>query len=108
MDEAEQFDRLALIHKGKFIRTGTSEEIKKSIPGEVLEVLCDSPPKARNILKILTFIDDIELFGDKIHIFIDKIDNEKIAKSGKPLQNPGLPSETHLKSPTRLRMFSYG
>jgi ABC-2 type transport system ATP-binding protein len=74
MDEAELFDRIALINKGRFIRTGTTDEIKNSIPGEVIEVLCDLPGKARRIIKEFGIAKDVEIFGDKIHIFVKKAD----------------------------------
>ena len=47
MDEAEQFDRVALIHEGRFLCAGTTAEIKASVPGEVLELACERPFEAR-------------------------------------------------------------
>lgn len=68
MDEAEQFDRVALIHQGKFVRLGTTAEIRSSLPGHVLEVECDKPFQARGVLQGY----EVELFGDRIHVFVEK------------------------------------
>jgi ABC-2 type transport system ATP-binding protein len=74
MDEAEQFDRVALINKGEFIRIGTVDQIRESVSGEVLEVMCSQPVKARDTLRGSSGINDVELFGDKIHVFVNKAD----------------------------------
>ncbi|MEW6281437.1 MAG: ABC transporter ATP-binding protein [Candidatus Eremiobacterota bacterium] len=66
MDEAEQFDRVALIDRGRFVRMGTTPEIRASLPGEVLEVECDAPFRARGALQGY----EVELFGDRIHVFV--------------------------------------
>lgn len=67
MDEAEQFDRVALIHKGRFVTMGTTKEIKAAVPGVVLELACAKPFEARERLKPL----EVELFGDRVHIFLN-------------------------------------
>jgi len=67
MDEAEQFDRVALIDKGKFVTLGTTAEIKAAVPGVVLELACDKPFAARERLAPL----EVELFGDRVHVFLN-------------------------------------
>lgn len=66
MDEAEQFDRVALIHKGRFVTLGTTQEIKQEVPGVVLELACAKPFEARQRLSPM----EVELFGDRVHIFL--------------------------------------
>ncbi|MCE1245438.1 MAG: ABC transporter ATP-binding protein [Firmicutes bacterium] len=99
MDEAEQFDRVALINKGEFIRIGTVDQIRESISGEVIEVMCSQPVKARDVLKETRGINDVELFGDKIHVFVDTA-NESITSTIKSkLKESGLDSGEILKVP---------
>lgn len=74
MDEAEQFDRVALINRGEFIRIGTVDYIRSSVTGEVIEIMCPYPVKARDVLRSTRGINDVELFGDKIHVFVNKVD----------------------------------
>ncbi len=76
MDEAEQFDRVALIHQGKFVRMGTTGEIRASLPGHVLEVECDKPFQARGVLQGY----EVELFGDRIHVFMEKPSPEEVVE----------------------------
>ena len=99
MDEAEQFDRVALIHKGEFIRLGTIDEIRNSIPGLVLEVFCDKPFQARNALKGLTCISDVELFGDRIHVFAEKCNETIINEISTTLAESGIKSESVVPVP---------
>ena len=90
MDEAEQFDRVALIHKGNFLRLGTVEEIRDSIPGKVLEVFCNKPFQARQALKKVPHVQDVELFGDMIHVFVDEFDKKLIDEISKNLLSAGI------------------
>jgi ABC-2 type transport system ATP-binding protein len=72
MDEAEQFDRVALLDRGRFLRLGTTEEIKHSVPGSVYRMLCSNPYQARQRLQPLTSVNEVQLFGDSVHIFVDR------------------------------------
>lgn len=70
MDEAEQFDRVALIHQGHFVRLGSTDQIRASLPGYVLEVECDAPFRARAALPGY----EVELFGDRVHVFVSQLE----------------------------------
>ena len=70
MDEAEQFDRVALLNEGRFLREGTPEEVRASVPGLVLEALCDRPFEAARVLRSEPGVQDVQLFGDRLHLFV--------------------------------------
>lgn len=70
MDEAEQFDRLALLHEGKVLRMGSADEIRHSVPGRVLAVICARPYEARELLRARGMSQEVELFGDSIHVVL--------------------------------------
>jgi ABC-2 type transport system ATP-binding protein len=53
LDEAERFQRLALLHQGKLLALGTPEEVKGLYPGAILEVRCDDPRRAVAVLQEL-------------------------------------------------------
>ncbi|MCA9790920.1 MAG: ABC transporter ATP-binding protein [Candidatus Eremiobacteraeota bacterium] len=74
MDEAEQFDRVALIDRGRFLRLGSTDEIKASVDGEVVEVFCRDPVAARERLLKAGHVEDAELFGDRLHAFVPRAD----------------------------------
>jgi len=69
MDEAEQFDRVALLSEGSLVREGTPEEIRASVPGVVLELVCEQPFRAASSLAGVSGIQDVQLFGDRLHLF---------------------------------------
>lgn len=74
MDEAEQFDRVALIDRGRFLRLGTTQEIKDSVEGQVIEVFCREPVVARSRLLETGLVEDAQLFGDRLHAFVSLAD----------------------------------
>lgn len=90
MDEAEQFDRVALIHNGKFFRCGSVEKIKKSVPGKVIEIVCDRPIEARKLLRELDWVKDANFFGDKIHLLADQAEPEKTGQLKGFLEDRGI------------------
>ena len=69
MDEAEQFDRVALLSEGCLLREGTPAELRASVPGVVLELVCPQPFQAARCLEGAPGIQDVQLFGDRLHLF---------------------------------------
>ena len=68
LDEAERFQRLALLHQGKLLALGTPEEVKRIYPGVILEVRCGEPRRASAILREELPGAIVGLFGDRIHV----------------------------------------
>lgn len=83
MDEAEQCDRLSLMHMGKLIALGTPADLKRDVAeqtGKMLEILVDKPFDALDILsKQLHFCN---IFGRTIHLYTKEpeTDFKKIQK----------------------------
>jgi len=79
MDEAERFDRIAMLNKGKILSSDTPTSIKKSMNKIILEIHCAN---LRNAYKVLSKDSDYELqlFGDRIDIAADdyETDSKKI------------------------------
>jgi ABC-2 type transport system ATP-binding protein len=71
MDEAEQCHRLAFIHNGKIVATGTPSEIKeKQMHGQVVEIDCDNPGRAIEILRGLANLEEVALYGTLVHVVV--------------------------------------
>jgi ABC-2 type transport system ATP-binding protein len=68
LDEAERFQRLALLHRGKLLAVGSPEEVKAHFPGSILEVRCADPRRAAAILRKEFPSASVGLFGDRIHV----------------------------------------
>ena len=71
MDEAEQCHRLAFIHDGNLVATGTPTSIKQNeMRGQVIEIDCDPPPQALKALRELDHLDEVALYGRLIHVVV--------------------------------------
>lgn len=70
MDEAERCNRIGLMHKGKILLVDTPNELKKQMSGEVVEMKCDNPRFASDLLKSNESVLSIQTFSDKIHIIL--------------------------------------
>lgn len=102
MDEAEQCHRLAFIHNGKIVATGTPNEIKeRQMHGHVIEIECDQPGRALEILRTLKNLEEVALYGSSIHAVVpdcathcqmieDALKAERIAISSLQMIPPSL------------------
>lgn len=77
MDEAERCSRVAYIYNSKLIASGRPQELKllpEVTPGEAqwLEVRCDQPTKALGALRKQAAVRDATIFGEAIHILVQK------------------------------------
>ncbi|MGC8782417.1 MAG: ATP-binding cassette domain-containing protein [Anaerolineae bacterium] len=68
MDEAEQCQALAFIHRGKIVARGSPAEIKaQQMRGQVLEIECRPTALALPVLKRLGIFEEVALYGARIH-----------------------------------------
>ncbi|MBC7242098.1 MAG: ABC transporter ATP-binding protein [Anaerolineae bacterium] len=67
MDEAEHCHRLAFIYRGRIIAQGTPEEIKRQMPGQVLEIDSEAPDEAVKLLRASGVFDEVALYGTLVH-----------------------------------------
>jgi ABC-2 type transport system ATP-binding protein len=73
MDEAEYCDRLGLIYRGELIALGTPEELKtRHMTEEIVEVVCDRPYDAMELIEVLPGVRQAALFGRGLHIVVDQ------------------------------------
>jgi len=71
MDEAEQCHRLAFIHNGKIVATGTPNEIKeRQMRGQVVEIDCANPGRALELLRQQATLAEVALYGSLIHVVV--------------------------------------
>ncbi len=68
LDEAERCNRLALLHQGKLVGLGTPEEVKRLMPGTLLEVRTSAPRRTAQLLRNHLQDATVGLFGDRVHI----------------------------------------
>lgn len=69
MDEAEHCQKLAFIQRGRLVAQGTPQQIKAQyMSGEVLEIDCDAPDRAIQILRAMDLFREVALYGSQIHV----------------------------------------
>jgi drug efflux transport system ATP-binding protein len=77
MDEAERFNKIAMLDNGKMLALDTPNKIKEMMNQVIIEVVCTPVRKAYQLLKENTPF-EIQIFGDRLNVAVDKADeNEK-------------------------------
>jgi ABC-2 type transport system ATP-binding protein len=74
MDEAERCTQVGLITRGRMIASGTLAEIKALLPGHLLEFAPSPFKAARQICLTLPGVLEVQIYGEKLHIFVDDIE----------------------------------
>jgi ABC-2 type transport system ATP-binding protein len=70
LDEAERCNRLALLNEGRLLGVGTPAEIKRLMPGALLELRTSAPRRAAALLREKLLDAAVGLFGDRVHVAI--------------------------------------
>jgi ABC-2 type transport system ATP-binding protein len=68
LDEAERCARLALLHRGRLLALGTPAEVKRLMPGAILDLHPAEPRRAASLLRAGLPDCAIGLFGDRLHV----------------------------------------
>jgi len=105
MDEAERFDRVALLHQGKLLALDTPVALQQALPGEVLVVQVEPARAARDLLRAHPRVRRAALFGDKLHVTVGSVavDGPLIDAA---LREAGLvPGELHGAPPSMEDVF---
>jgi ABC-2 type transport system ATP-binding protein len=71
MDEAERFDRLALLHEGRVLALDTPAALQASLEGRLLGVRVARPRAARQVALGLPGVTLATVFGDRLHLVVD-------------------------------------
>ncbi len=91
MDEAEHCHRLAFIQRGRIIVQGSPAQIKREeMKGQVLEIDCDEPNRARAVLaEKVKALDEVTYYGAKLHAIAEGVE-EKVPRIARVLEEAGL------------------
>lgn len=68
MDEAERFDRVALLERGRILALETPAALQAGLEGRILSVQVDRPREARQVLATHPEVGRAAVFGDRIHV----------------------------------------
>jgi len=83
MDEAERFDRVALLHRGRVVALDTPQALQRSLAGRLLGVRAERPRAARAAAAALPGVRRATMFGDWLHLAVDDAarEGERVARA---------------------------
>jgi len=79
LDEAERFDRVALLHDGKVLAIDTPEALSAAFDGEILVIEVAQPREVKRLLEQLPAVVRAVLFGDKLHVVMRSMHTDQPA-----------------------------
>jgi ABC-2 type transport system ATP-binding protein len=68
LDEAERCHRVALLHEGRLLSLDTPDRLRRSLPGQMVEVIVDDQPRAVTVLSAHAAVADVHVFGERTHV----------------------------------------
>jgi ABC-2 type transport system ATP-binding protein len=71
LDEAERCTRVGLMSEGGLLRVDDPTRLKRSMQGEVVEVVCEPVRAAFAILKGERSVREVQMFGDRLNLVVD-------------------------------------
>jgi ABC-2 type transport system ATP-binding protein len=76
LEEAEQCNRMGFMVAGEVVLQGSPSEIKAAQPGQLIELRVDRNQQAADLLKTQLDHWRVAIFGDRLHVVIDRPDTE--------------------------------
>ncbi len=71
LDEAERFDRVALLHEGRLLALDEPAALQRGLGEEVLEVRVEEPQRAREVVRQLAAVRRATAYGARLHLAVD-------------------------------------
>ena len=71
MDEAERFDRLALLHRGRVVALDAPQALQGTLEGRLLALRVDRPREAQPAAAALPGVAMAATFGELLHLTVD-------------------------------------
>ena len=70
MDEAERFDRLAMLDRGRLVALDSAERLQRDFGLEMVSVPVDRVHEARAVARALSGVRAAAVFGDQLHVVV--------------------------------------
>ncbi|MBD3348731.1 MAG: ATP-binding cassette domain-containing protein [Candidatus Eisenbacteria bacterium] len=82
MDEAERFDRLAMLHRGRLVASGTPDDLMAGVEGEILAIEVDRLRASKRLLSDHPAVRLAAVFGEALHVTVESADRDGPALVG--------------------------
>ena len=73
MDEAERCTRVGLMYEGRLIAYDAPQEVKKRVPGRLLEFTPSDFERAKALVVGLSGVLEVQTYGRMLHVFVDEV-----------------------------------
>jgi drug efflux transport system ATP-binding protein len=90
LDEAERCSRVALLHQGRLLAFDSPAALKASLPGTLYELIVTDHRRAVAILREVLGIQDVQMFGERAHVRLDRDDQAALDVLTKRLTDAGI------------------
>jgi ABC-2 type transport system ATP-binding protein len=70
LDEAERCSRVALMNKGRIMMVDAPANLKRTMHGDVLEIVCDRVRDGFKLLKGQPNVYEVQAFGDRLNVIV--------------------------------------
>jgi ABC-2 type transport system ATP-binding protein len=90
LDEAERCSRVALLHQGRLLAMDTPAALNGALPGTLYEVIMSEHRRAVAILRELPGVHDVQMFGERAHVRLDREDAAAVEVLTKRLTDAGV------------------
>lgn len=76
LDEAERFDRVVLLHRGRILALDSPERLQRSLAGQLLEVRVEEPRRAREVVAAQPGVRQVNVCGDRLHLTVSDAERD--------------------------------
>jgi ABC-2 type transport system ATP-binding protein len=74
MDEAERCSRVGLMYEGQIIECDAPDALRRRVPGKLLAVRTPQLARAREIVRHVPGVMEVQTYGDLLHVFVEDAD----------------------------------
>ena len=90
LDEAERCTRVALLHDGRLLALDRPDALRATLPGTLFEVIVADHRRAPEVLRQTPGVADVQMFGERAHVLIDRVDANEGERLASALAQAGL------------------
>ena len=90
LDEAERCARVALLHEGRLLALDTPAALRATLSGALMEVIADDHRRAADVLRTMSDVSSVEMFGERAHVRLVRSDDKAAERLAAALKAAGL------------------